>query len=317
MKKTWLPFSLGLLLALLSCGGTGASSSSHDGSSMEDSSSSSAGGSSSSEISSSSSPDSSLEGSSSSSSEPLGEEKAIDLTGESDEYASRPGAGLQGDFSLMEIIGTDIYYLSASSSRAEEGSILLMEEGALFQNATDLVNISSFRLVYELSAGAEASLAFGNGESDYVSFALPSSGIIDIEEGTDIGPGYSHFRLRLSRGTLSLKEVHIAFTEEEEPFNVSLSVSLLEERADVGSRLSDLIGGVYLETSEHVSRLLESGYEAVGTLNGKDIALDTVFAEEDEGLLSFRLAYQGLSLASIPSASTRAKAIPSPTKRSR
>lgn len=297
MKKTWLPFSLGLLLALLSCGGTGASSSSSILSSTEGSSSLGEGGSSSSEVSSSSRPDSSSDGSSSSSSEPLGAEKAIDLTGESDEYASRPGAGLQGDFSLMEIIGTDIYYLSASSSRSEEGSILLMEEGALFQNATDLVNISSFRLVYELSAGAEASLAFGDGESAYVSFELPSSGAIDIEAGTDIGPGYSHFRLLLSSGTLALKEVHISFKEEEEPFNVSLSVSLLEERADIGSRLSDLLAGVHLETSEHRSLLLESGYEAVGTLNGKAVSLDTVFAEGDEGLLTFHLAYQGLATA--------------------
>ena len=267
MKKTWLPFSLGLLLALLSCGGTGASSSSSVLSSTEGSSSLGEGGSSSSEVSSSSRPDSSSDGSSSSSSEPLGAEKAIDLTGESDEYASRPGAGLLGDFSLMEIIGTDIYYLSASSSRSEEGSILLMEEGALFQNATDLVNISSFRLVYELSAGAEASLAFGDGESDFVSFELPSSGAIDIEAGSDFGPGYSHFRLLLSSGTLALREVHISFKEEEEPFNVSLSMSLLAERADIGTRLSDLLAGVHLETSEHRSLLLESGYEAVGTLS--------------------------------------------------
>ena len=298
MKKTWLPLSLGLLLALFACGGTGASSSSSILSSAEGSSSLGEGGSSSSEISSSSRPDSSSEDSSSSSSTPLGEEKAIDLTGESDEYASRPGAGLKGDFSLMEIIGTDIYYLSASSSRSEEGSILLMEEGAIFENATDLVNISSFRLVYELSAGAEASLAFGDGESAYVSFELPSSGTIDIVVGSDFGPGYSHFRLLLSSGTLALKEVHISFKEEEEPFNVSLSMSLLAERADIGSRLSDLLGGVYLETSEHRSLLLESGYEAVGTLNGKDVALDTVFAEGDEGLLTFHLAYQGLATAS-------------------
>lgn len=295
MKKTLLPLSLGLILALVSCGGT-VSSSETGGSSSSQDSSSAASEEASSSSSSSTGSSSSSEGSSSnsSSSEPVSSEKRIDLTGQSDEYASRPGAGLQGTFSLMEIIGTDIYYLSSTNSRAEDGAILLLEKGGVFANATDLVNIASFRLVYELSAGGAATLSFGDGEKPYVSMALPESGILDLVAGTDLGFGYSHFELALSTGSLVLKEVHISFKEEAEPCNIAISMALSSDRADLGTKASDLVESVYLETSEHKNVLLESGYEVVGSVNGRAISNDTVFGAEDTGLLTFHLFYQGL-----------------------